>query len=93
MKPSSGSAPGFRGDVPLIGFCGAPWTVATYMVEGQGSKDQAEARLLAYREPCDFQRLIDLLVETSIAYLLGAGRMPARTRCRFSTAGREPARG
>jgi uroporphyrinogen decarboxylase len=57
--------------VPVIGFCGAPWTVATYMVEGQGSKDQAQARLWAYRDPASFQQLIDLLVETSIAYLLG----------------------
>jgi uroporphyrinogen decarboxylase len=57
--------------VPVIGFCGAPWTVATYMVEGQGSKDQAEARLWAYRDPASFQDLIDLLVETSTAYLLG----------------------
>ena len=57
--------------VPVIGFCGAPWTVATYMVEGGGSKDQAEARLWAYRDPASFQSLIDLLVETSIAYLLG----------------------
>jgi uroporphyrinogen decarboxylase len=40
------------------------------MVEGHGSKDQAEARLFAYREPEDFQRLIDLLVETSADYLL-----------------------
>jgi len=58
-------------NVPLIGFCGAPWTVATYMVEGSGSKDQASARKLAYREPETFQRLIDLLVETSVQYLLG----------------------
>jgi len=57
--------------VPVIGFCGAPWTVATYMVEGAGSKDQAQARLWAYRDPDSFQSLIDLLVETSIAYLLG----------------------
>jgi uroporphyrinogen decarboxylase len=56
--------------VPLIGFCGAPWTVATYMVEGAGSKDQAAARRLAYREPETFQRLIDLLVDASAAYLL-----------------------
>jgi len=41
------------------------------MVEGGGSKDQAGARLWAYRDPDSFQRLIDLLVETSIAYLLG----------------------
>jgi uroporphyrinogen decarboxylase len=56
--------------VPLIGFCGAPWTVATYMVEGQGSKDQAAARLMAYRSPESFGRLIDLLVETSATYLV-----------------------
>ena len=57
--------------VPLIGFCGAPWTVATYMVEGGGSKDQAAARAWAYRAPDSFQRLIDLLVDTSVSYLLG----------------------
>lgn len=57
--------------VPVIGFCGAPWTVATYMVEGQGSKDQSEARLWAYRDPSSFQHLIDLLVEISTAYLIG----------------------
>ena len=58
-------------DTALIGFCGAPWTVATYMVGGQGSADQAEARLWAYRDPQGFQRLIDLLVEVSITYLDG----------------------
>ncbi len=58
-------------DVALIGFCGAPWTVATYMVGGQGSPDQAEARAWAYRDPSGFQRLIDLLVETSAEYLSG----------------------
>ena len=56
-------------DTALIGFCGAPWTVATYMVAGQGSKDQAAARLWAYRDPPGFQRLIDILVEASIEYL------------------------
>ena len=63
--------PGLPEGVPVIGFCGAPWTVATYMVEGGGSKDQTEARLWAYRDPTSFQHLIDLLVETSIQYLLG----------------------
>jgi uroporphyrinogen decarboxylase len=58
-------------EIPVIGFCGAPWTVATYMVEGAGSKDQTEARTLAYRDPDTFQRLIDLLVEVSCEYLLG----------------------
>ncbi|MGL4394919.1 MAG: uroporphyrinogen decarboxylase [Hyphomicrobium sp.] len=62
-----------RQDLPnetaLIGFCGAPWTVATYMVQGEGSSDQQEARLWAYRDPDGFQSLIDTLVEASIDYL------------------------
>jgi uroporphyrinogen decarboxylase len=62
-----------RQDLPhetaLIGFCGAPWTVATYMVGGRGTPDQADARLWAYRDPQGFGRLIDLLTETSIEYL------------------------
>lgn len=62
-----------RQDLPretaLIGFCGAPWTVATYMVEGEGSSDQAQARLWAYRDREGFSKLIDMLVETSITYL------------------------
>lgn len=56
-------------DTALIGFCGAPWTVATYMVGGKGSPDQADTRLWAYRDPGGFQKLIDLLVEVSIEYL------------------------
>jgi uroporphyrinogen decarboxylase len=64
--------------IPLIGFCGAPWTVATYMVEGGGSKDQAAARLLAYREPQTFQHLIDILVEASVACMLGQVEAGAR---------------
>jgi uroporphyrinogen decarboxylase len=64
--------------VPLIGFCGAPWTVATYMVEGGGSKDQAAARLLAYRDAVTFQRLIDLLVDISAEYLVNQVRAGAR---------------
>jgi uroporphyrinogen decarboxylase len=64
-----------RQDLPdetaLIGFCGAPWTVATYMIEGRGSKDQTAARLFAYRDPVGFQRLVDLLVEVSTDYLSG----------------------
>lgn len=57
------------GDTALIGFCGAPWTVATYMIAGRGTPDQAPARLFAYRHPDTFQTLIDLLVEASIEHL------------------------
>jgi uroporphyrinogen decarboxylase len=55
----------------LIGFCGAPWTVATYMVAGEATPDQAPARMFAYRDPESFQHLIDRLVQGSIDYLVG----------------------
>lgn len=57
--------------VALLGFCGAPWTVATYMVAGRGSSDQGAAKGLAYRDPIAFGRLIDRLVLASIDYLAG----------------------
>jgi uroporphyrinogen decarboxylase len=56
--------------VALLGFCGAPWTVATYMVAGQGTPDQTPARLFAYRDRPAFGVLIDVLVEASAAYLV-----------------------
>ena len=56
-------------DTALIGFCGAPWTVATYMIAGRGTPDQAPSRLFAYRHPEAFQKLIDLLVDSSIEHL------------------------
>jgi len=56
-------------ETALIGFCGAPWTVASYMIAGRGTPDQAPARLFAYRYPALFAALIDLLVEASAEYL------------------------
>jgi uroporphyrinogen decarboxylase len=56
-------------DVALLGFCGAPWTVATYMIAGFGTSEQIPARLFAYRYSGVFARLIDRLVEASVAYL------------------------
>jgi uroporphyrinogen decarboxylase len=56
-------------EVALLGFCGAPWTVATYMVAGCGTPDQAPARLFAYRDPDVFGKLIDILVDASVDYL------------------------
>jgi uroporphyrinogen decarboxylase len=56
--------------VVLLGFCGAPWTVATYMVAGCGTPDQAAAKLLAYRDPVTFGELIDRLVAVSADYLV-----------------------
>jgi len=57
-------------DVAFIGFCGAPWTVASYMIAGQGTPDQAPARLFAFRHPEAFERLIERLVDASIKYLV-----------------------
>ncbi len=56
--------------VALLGFCGAPWTVATYMIAGRGTVDQAPARLFAYRHPDVFGALIEMLIEASTAYLV-----------------------
>jgi uroporphyrinogen decarboxylase len=56
-------------ETALLGFCGAPWTVATYMIAGQGTPDQAPARLFAYRYPEAFERLLAVLAEISAEYL------------------------
>jgi uroporphyrinogen decarboxylase len=53
----------------FLGFAGSPWTVATYMVAGQGSKDQSETRAMAYGEPERFAQLIDAIIATTIDYL------------------------
>lgn len=58
-------------DRTLLGFAGSPWTIATYMVAGQGSRDQFEARLMAYRDPRRFQALIDAITRVTIDYLAG----------------------
>jgi uroporphyrinogen decarboxylase len=65
-RVKSGLAP----DKTLIGFCGSPWTVATYMIAGHGSPDQAAARIFALTQPEAFARLLNILVEASIAYLV-----------------------
>ena len=57
-------------ETALIGFCGAPWTVASYMIAGRGTPEQAPARLFAYRNPDLFAALIDRLADASADYLL-----------------------
>ncbi|GGD61880.1 uroporphyrinogen decarboxylase [Erythrobacter arachoides] len=58
-------------DVTMLGFAGSPWTVATYMVAGAGSKDQGAARSLAWRDPGAFQLLIDGIEAATVEYLIG----------------------
>ena len=55
----------------LIGFAGSPWTVATYMVAGQGSREQAEARRFAYRDPKAFGEIIKRIEAITFDYLCG----------------------
>ena len=57
-------------ETTLLGFCGAPWTVATYMIAGHGTPDQAPARLFAMQHPEAFGALLDLLAEISAEYLI-----------------------
>jgi len=57
-------------ETALLGFCGAPWTVATYMIAGHGTPDQAPARLFSYRDPHRFGQLLDMLADVSADYLV-----------------------
>ena len=66
-KVRAGLAP----DKALFGFAGSPYTVATYMVAGEGSKDQADTRLMAYADPARFQALIDAIAAETLHYLAG----------------------
>ncbi|WP_071835236.1 uroporphyrinogen decarboxylase [Pararhizobium antarcticum] len=74
LKPVFETVSRLRRDLPdettLLGFCGAPWTVATYMIAGHGTPDQAPARLFAYRHPEAFDHLLALLAEVSADYLV-----------------------
>lgn len=56
-------------ETTFLGFAGSPWTNATYMVAGQGSRDQSDTRRLAYRDPAAFQAIIDAIVAMTIDYL------------------------
>lgn len=57
-------------ETTLLGFCGAPWTIATYVIAGHGTPDQAPARLFAYRHPAEFAALLDTIAEVSAEYLI-----------------------
>jgi uroporphyrinogen decarboxylase len=58
-------------DAALIGFAGSPWTVATYMIAGQGSRDQSETRRLAYADTKRFESIIDRIEKVTFDYLVG----------------------
>ena len=72
-------------DVSLIGFAGAPWTVATYMVEGGTSRNFANVKRWAYAAPDEFAVLVDMLVEATTEYLIEQVRNGARVIQLFDT--------
>lgn len=73
LEPVYGTVRRVAGALPpettLLGFAGSPWTVATYMIAGQGSREQAEARRLAYADPALMQALIDRIADCTVDYL------------------------
>lgn len=58
-------------ETTMLGFAGSPWTIATYMVNGEGSRDQHDTRAYAYRDPAAFQAIIDGIVAVTVEYLDG----------------------
>jgi uroporphyrinogen decarboxylase len=60
---------GLPPETTFLGFAGSPWTIATYMVAGQGSKDQSVARRMAYSDPKAFGAIIDAVVDLTVSYL------------------------
>lgn len=73
LSPVFETIKGLRQSLPaetaLIGFSGAPWTLATYMIEGGSSKDYSKCKSFAYAQPEGFQKLIDILTDAIITYL------------------------
>lgn len=61
-------------ETTFLGFAGSPWTVATYMVAGQGSREQAEARRLAYTDPRTFASIVEAIADMTVEYLSGQVR-------------------
>ncbi len=76
-----------NGSVPLIGFSGSPWTLATYMIEGGSSRDFRRAKQMLYNQPEVMHQLLDKLAESVIAYLNGQIRAGAQAVQIFDTWG------
>src|SRR3546814_1424971 len=62
---------GLPAETSFLGFAGSPWTVATYMVAGQGTKDHGLARRMAYADPARFGAIIDAITDLTVEYLAG----------------------
>lgn len=75
------------GRVPLIGFSGSPWTLATYMVEGQSTRDFSLIKKMLYREPAMLHRILDVLTTSVVEYLNAQIRAGAQAVQVFDTWG------
>lgn len=75
------------GRVPLIGFTGSPWTLATYMVEGSSSKEYSKVKGMLYEQPALMHKLLDVLARTIIEYLNAQIEAGAQTLMIFDTWG------
>ena len=92
MQTIEGVRAGLPPDVTLIGFAGAPWTVATYMIEGSGGTDFEHCRRMLWSDPKLFAAIIDLLVDVTASYLIAQVNAGAETLQLFdSWAGAVPA--
>src|SRR3546814_21188201 len=69
---------GLPAETSFLGFAGSPWTVATYMVAGQGTKDHGLARRMAYADPARFGVILDAITDLTVEYL--AGQVETRDR-------------
>jgi uroporphyrinogen decarboxylase len=76
-----------HGRVPLIGFSGSPWTLACYMVEGQGSRDFATLKVMCWNEPKLAHQLLDTLAQSVAAYLIAQATAGAQVLMVFDTWG------
>jgi uroporphyrinogen decarboxylase len=92
MQTIKGVRAALGSNAALIGFAGAPWTVATYMIEGRGGTDHETIRALAWSEPERFDRLMDILVDATSRYLIAQADAGAEALQLFeSWAGTVPA--
>ncbi len=76
-----------NGRVPLIGFSGSPWTLAAYMVEGEGSRDFSKAKAMMFDQPMLMERLLDKITQSVAAYLNGQIAAGAQAVMLFDTWG------
>lgn len=73
-----------KGEVPLIGFCGAPWTLFAYMIEGGGSKGFQKAKTWLFRYPAESKALLSRIADVCVDFLVGQVRAGAQVCCLLS---------